>query len=108
MSELKAKAKNFKQSIMQNGIGTEIRRIKNYMKHKKTVLDSYAEWILLNEPDEKALEKQREYASCLNTKFAMIVPSKQAGEHIGSQTYGNYTINSLKPEDYSSFVKRYR
>lgn len=107
MSELKAKAKNFKQSIVQNGIGTEIRRIKNYMKHKKTVLDPYAEWILLNEPDEKALEKQKQYQSCLNTKFALLVlEDNYQEEFITEQTYANYTVKVVKPQDYKAFVKQ--
>ncbi len=105
MSELRAKARNFKQSIAQNGIGTEIRRMKNYMRHKKTVLDPYAEWMLLNEPDEKALEKQKQYQSCLNTKFVLLVASEQMKEQVTKQTYANYEIKVVETAAYSEFVK---
>ena len=37
MNKLIIKAKNFRQSIRQNGMKTEERRLKNYIKYRKTV-----------------------------------------------------------------------
>lgn len=105
MSDLKNKAKNFKNSIVQNGMKTEIRRIQNYIKHKKTVLDEYEEWITLNEPDEKHLEEQKVYKTCLNTKFLIIVPNEEAKENVVNQTYSNYEIKTIKAQEYEENIK---
>lgn len=106
MKELKIKAKNFTQSIKQNGINTEVRRIKNYIKHRRTVLDEYEEWMLLNEPNAKQLEKQKEYKGVLNTKFTIITSDKQVEEKIQNQTYSNYEIKILEPKNYYENIKK--
>jgi len=107
MSNLKMKLKNFQNSLKRNGIKAELRRINNYIKYRKTVPDEYKEWILLNEPNKKDLEKQREYISPLKTKFLLIVPNEQAKELIPEQTYNNYEIVISKPEDYIENIEKY-
>lgn len=106
MKDLKIKAKNFRQSIKQNGINTEIRRIKNYLKHKRTVLDEYEEWMLLNEPNEKELENQRSYKAVLNTKFTIITSNKDIEKHLENQTYSNYEIKILDIADFYENIKK--
>ena len=92
MKDIKIKAKNFRQSIKQNGIKAEIRRIKNYIKYKKTVLDEYEEWRLLNEPNSEELEKQKSYKAVLNTKFTIITADKEIEKKVQDQTYSNFEI----------------
>lgn len=106
MKNLKIKAKNFRQSIKQNGINTEIRRIKNYLKHKRTVLDEYEEWMLLNEPNEKELENQRSYKAVLNTKFTIITSNKDIEKELTNQTYSNYEIKILDIADFYENIKK--
>lgn len=100
MSKLKEKYNNFKQSIRQNGIKTEIRRIKNYVKHKKTVLDEYEEWQLLNEIDEKKVHKVN-----FNTKFLILLNNEKEQENIPEQIYKKYKIEISKPCDYYNKIK---
>lgn len=105
MRNLIKKARNFKQNIKQNGLKTEIRRFKNYIKYKKTVLDDYEEWIILNEPTEEKLEGQKKYKSLLNTKFT-IIKNKDNTEEFSNQTYSNYKIESLEPNEYLESIKK--
>ena len=100
MSDLKLKIKNFVNSFRQNGLNTEIRRIFNYVKYKKTVLDEYEEWILLNEPNNKELEKQKANQDILNTKFLIFVSNEENKKNIVNQTYKNYEIVVFSPEQY--------
>lgn len=105
MRNLIKKAINFKQNIKQNGLKTEIRRFKNYVKYKKTVLDDYEEWRILNEPTEEELEEQKKYKSVLNTKFT-IIKNKDNTEDFSNQTYSNYKIESLEPNEYLESIKK--
>ncbi len=107
MKQLKSKIKNFKNSFKRNGIKTEIRRMRNYIKNKRTVPDEYKEWIVLNEPDKKEIERQRKYVSFLNTKFLIILPNKEAEEKIGKQTYRNYETIVATPETYEEEIKKH-
>lgn len=106
MKNLKIKAKNFRQSIKQNGINAEIRRIKNYLKYKKTVLDEYEEWMLLNEPNEKNLENQRNYKAVLNTKFTIVTSNKDIEKELSNQTYSNYEIKILDTNNFYENIKK--
>lgn len=106
MSELKIKAKNFIQCMKQNGTKAEIRRIKNYIKYRKTVIDEYEEWITLNEPSLDMLEMQKQYKSCLNTSFTIIAPNEEIKESLKNQTYSNYDIKIIKPEQYYESITK--
>lgn len=106
MSELKLKVKNFWNSLRQNGIGTEVRRAVNYAKYKKTVLDEYEEWILLNEPNAKELEMQGQYKSLSNNKFLILVPNEYAKKNIGKQTYRNYEVVVCPLEEYINQIQK--
>lgn len=108
MGDLKIKIKNFQNSLKRNGIKTEIRRINNYIKYRKTVPDEYAEWILLNEPNEKEIKRQKQYKSFLNTKFLIIVPNEGVKEKVKNQTYNNYELIVAKPEEYLKKINRYK
>lgn len=107
MSDFKIKIKNFQNSLKRNGIKTELRRFKNYIKYKQTVPNEYEEWILLNEPSNKYLEKQKKYKSALNTNFLIISPNKDIKNIVSNQTYKNYKIVISKPEDYMENVRKY-
>lgn len=107
MNNLKIKFKNFKNSLKRNGIKTEIRRIKNYIKYKKTVPDEYAEWILLNEPDEKEIARQNKYESFLNIKFLIIVPNEETKEKMVNQTHKNYETIISTPEKYLENIEKH-
>ena len=102
MSTIKEKAKNFKQSIKQNGVKTEIRRIKNYIKYKKTVLDEYDEWIELNEIKESFA---KENVNKFNYKYTLIVDSNEDIEKFQNQIYSNYDVISIKPSNYYEKLK---
>ena len=106
MKDIKIKAKNFRQSIKQNGIKAEIRRIKNYIKYKKTVLDEYEEWRLLNEPNSEELEKQKSYKAVLNTKFTIITADKEIEKKVQDQTYSNFEVKILNVDDYYENIKK--
>jgi len=108
MSELKSKFKNFIRSLKQNGLKTEIRRVYNYVKYKKTILDEYDEWILLNEPNEKQLNEQRNYKSLLNTKFLIIVSNEEEAKRIGNQTYSNFEVIISSPSEYLKNIENYK
>ena len=105
MNNLKIKLKNFKNSLKENGIKTEFRRLSNYIKYKKTVPNEYKEWISLNEPSKEDLEKEKKYVSPLNTKFLIIVNNKKSKDFIGEQTYSNYDIIVSSPEKYLNDIK---
>ena len=90
MGKLKVKVKNFKNSLRQNGIKTEVRRLNNLIKTGKTVPFAYDEWILLNEPNEKEIANQENYKTPLNTKFLIFVDDKKS---LGKQTYKNYEVS---------------
>ena len=108
MSDLKIKAKNFQNSLKQNGIKVELRRIKNYVKYRKTVPDEFVEWSLLNEPTKNEIEKQKRYSSPLNTKFLILVPNEETKKLIGEQTYNNYEIVISRPEDFMGNIEKYK
>lgn len=107
MSDFKIKIKNFKNSLRRNGIKTELRRFKNYIKYKKTVPNEFEEWILLNEPSKKELEKQKNYNPILKTNFLILVSSEKEKAMIGEQTYENYKVIVSSPEDYMQNIKKY-
>ena len=107
MSDFKIKIKNFKNSLKKNGVKTEIRRFNNFIKYKKTVPNEYKEWILLNEPQNEDLEKEREYKSPLNTKFLIIVNDEKSKELIGNQTYTNYETIISEPKKYLQDINNY-
>ena len=107
MSDFKIKIKNFKNSLKKNGVKTEIRRFNNFIKYKKTVPNEYKEWILLNEPKDEDLEKEREYKSPLNTKFLIIVNDEKSKELIGNQTYTNYETIISEPKKYLQDINNY-
>ena len=100
MSSLNAKYKNFKHSIKQNGIKTELRRIKNYIKYKKTVLDEYEEWQLLNEVKEKKILKVS-----FNTRFLIFLNNDEEEKNIPEQIYKKYKIEIAKPNNYYNKIK---
>ena len=105
LSNLKLKAINFRNSIRQNGMKAEIRRVKNYLKHKKTVLDNYEEWKLLNEPNDEALENQKSYKSFLNDKFVIVVPNEECLPKVSNQTYSNYEVKVITPNNYKELLE---
>ncbi len=108
MSDLKIKIKNLQNSLKRNGLKTELRRLNNYIKYKKTVPDEFVEWSLLNEPNnEKELERQRKFISQLNTKFLIFVPNEETKKLIGEQTYNNYEVVISKAEGYANNVEKY-
>ena len=82
----------------------------NYIRFGKAVLDEYATWINNNEPNNKQLEKQKEYKS--NIKFDFIIEEEQEKliKSIENQTYTNWIINGNKDilnntnSDYIIFV----
>ena len=104
-NDLKGKAINFYRSTKQNGVKTEIRRIKNYLKYKKTVLDNYEEWKTINEPTEEAMEKQKTFKSFLNDKFVIVVPDEESKGKVSNQTYSNYESKIITPKDYSKLLE---
>lgn len=97
MSNLKLKIKNFRNSLKKNGIKTEIRRLTNFIKYRKTVVDSYNEWMILNEPTKEELEEQKKYNSFLNCSFAIVVQDEKSISSIKNQTYKNWKI--IKQEE---------
>ena len=107
MSDLKIKIKNFINSFRQNGLHTEMRRVFNYIKYKKTVLNEYEEWILLNEPNSKEIEKQRNNKNLLNTKFLVFVPKAEDTKLVANQTYPNYEIVSFSSENYLQIIQEH-
>lgn len=108
MSDLKLKIKNFINSFRQNGLNTEIRRVLNYAKYRKTVLDEYEEWILLNEPNGKELEKQQNNKDILNTKFLIFVLNEEDKKNIANQTYNNYEIVTFSQEKYLKEIDEHK
>jgi len=106
MKDIINKARSFRHNIKQNGIKTQIRRIKNYIKHKKAVLDEYEEWMLLNEPKTEKLAKQKDSKLVLNTKFTIISSDKRIKEKIQNQTYSNYEIKILESKNYYENIKK--
>ena len=100
MKNMKIKIKNFQKSLKKNGIKTEIRRLKNYIKYRKTVPNEYEEWILLNEPDKSEIERQKAYNPFLKTKFLLIVQDEEIEKEIKNQTYNSYELVVAKPEEY--------
>ena len=105
LRNLKSKFNNFRNSVRQNGKRAEIRRIKNYLKYKKTVLDSYEEWRLINEPNRESLEKQKEFKSFLNNKFVIVVPNEESIPKVSNQTYSNYEVKVAYPNNYSELLE---
>lgn len=97
MSNLKLKIKNFRNSLRKNGVKTEIRRLTNFIKYRKTVIDPYAEWIELNEPTKENLEIARKYNSFLNCTFAFVAEDEKSIPSIKNQTYTKWKI--IKKED---------
>lgn len=105
LRNLKIKINNFRNSVRQNGKKAEIRRIKNYLKHRKTVLDSYEEWRLINEPNTQALEAQKGFKSLLNNKFIIVAPDEASKNKIVTQTYSNYEVKVATAKDYSKLLE---
>ena len=97
MSNLKLKIKNFRNSLRKNGIKTEIRRLTNFIKYRKTVVDSYTEWMILNEPTKEVLEGQKKYKSFLNCNFSIVMQDENSISSIKNQTYKNWKV--IKQEE---------
>ena len=97
MSNLKLKIKNFRNSLKKNGVKTEIRRLTNFIKYRKTVVDSYTEWMILNEPTKENLEEQKKYNSFLNCSFSVVVQDEKSISSINNQTYKNCKV--IKQEE---------
>lgn len=97
MGNLKLKIKNFRNSLRKNGIKTEIRRLTNFIKYRKTVVDSYTEWMILNEPTKEVLEGQKKYKSFLNCNFSIVMQDENSISSIKSQTYKNWKV--IKQEE---------
>lgn len=91
MESLFAKIKN---CIKQKGIKGLLKVSSNYIKYGKAVIDEYGEWISVNEPDEKQLKIQREYQSCQDISFGIILEEKQEQliKSIENQTYKKWNI----------------
>lgn len=66
----------------------------NYIRFGKAVIDEYAEWIAVNEPKEKELNLQKQYQSCQDIKFGIILEEEQETilPSIENQTYSNWEI----------------
>ena len=108
MRNIKTKIKNFRNSLKRNGIKTEIRRINNFIKYRKTVLDPYAEWIRLNELDEKN-PKSNAYEPYYNYTFSFVLEDDTPIKSINSQSYDKWKIIqkdeiSQDESDYIIFV----
>lgn len=108
MFNLKAKYKSLKASIRINGWKAEFRRAGNYIKYRKPVPDAYKEWILLNEPDKKALEIEKKYESPLKTKFLIFVKNESEKILFRDQTYSNYDIVVSSPDGYEENIKKFK
>lgn len=80
--------------IKQNGFKGLFAKTINYIRFGKTVLDEYATWIDNNEPKAKELEEQKQYNSCQNIKFDIIIEKEQKElmQSIKEQTYNKYEI----------------
>lgn len=95
------KAVNFKNMksilryIKKNGFKGLYTTCVNHLRFGKTVVDEYATWIANNEPNQEGLDKQREYISCQDLKFSLILPKNCKEELIKSieeQTYNKFEI----------------
>ena len=95
------KAVNFKNMksilryIKKNGFKGLYTTCVNHLRFGKTVVDEYATWIANNEPNQEGLDKQREYISCQDLKFSLILPKNSKEELIKSieeQTYNKFEI----------------
>ena len=102
---MKEKIKNFCHSLKRNGWKTEIRRIMNYIRFRKTVPDSYKEWQILNEPSQKDLEMQKKYESCLKIKFLVIVDDEKSISGLQEQTYSHFTVKCAKSKEYEKIIQ---
>ena len=81
----------------KNGIKTEIRRLTNFIKYRKTVVDTYTEWMILNEPTKEVLEGQKKYKSFLNCNFSIVMQDENSISSIKNQTYKNWKV--IKQEE---------
>lgn len=104
INELKIKFANFKMSLNRNGKKAEIRRIKNYLKYKKTVPNPYEEWQILNE--DSNFEAQKQYKSSLNSKYTIVVPNDEAKAKIEKQSYENYEVKVWNVKEYLNNYKK--
>ena len=104
LGNLKIKINNFRNSMRQNGKRAVIRRFKSYLKNKKTVVDSYEEWRILNEPSENVLEAQKSFKSLLDNKYLIVVPNEEAKEKVLNQTYSNIEIKVAKIKEYENLL----
>lgn len=107
MSNVKEKLRIFKMRLKTNGWRAESRRIKNYIKYKKSVLDEYQEWISLNEPNGRNLEIEKKYCSPMNTKFLILVKDEESKKNIGTQTYSNYEVVVSSSKEIKENIKKY-
>ena len=98
MKSLLAKLKKILKAIIQRtkqkGIKGLIQASVNYIRYGKAVVDEYAEWIEVNEPNEKQLNIQKKYESCQNIDFAIVLEEEQEQiiQSINNQTYSRWTI----------------
>ena len=94
LSKLKKITKAIYYRFKQRGIKGLINACSNYIKYGKAVIDEYKEWIEVNEPSEKELEIQRNYQSCQNITFDIVLEKKQEDlvNSIEKQTYSKWHI----------------
>lgn len=104
-NNLKLKINNFRHSVRQNGKRAVLRRLKSYIKNKKTVVDAYEEWRILNEPNANTLEAQKSFQSFLNNKYIIVVPEESAIEKVSNQTYSNCEVKVLKANEYNKLLE---
>lgn len=111
MRSLLAKVKKISKAVFrkikQRGIKGLISACRNYIRYGKAVIDDYAEWIAVNEPNEKQLAIERKYESCQNINFTIVLEEKQEAtiQSIEKQTYSKWEISDNKGEKILEQVK---
>lgn len=82
------------QKVKQRGIKGLWTACNNYIRFGKAVINEYAEWIAVNEPKQKQLNKQKEYQSCQNIDFTIVLETEQekSVQSIQNQTYSKWNI----------------
>ena len=81
--------------IKQNGFRGLLKTCSNYIKSDTPdITDEYSAWIYNNEPKLNKLEMQKEYKSCLDLKFGIVMQNEDSNliKSINDQTYSNFEI----------------
>lgn len=102
LARVKKIIKAVMQKIKQRGIKGLLTACSNYIRFGKAVTDEYAEWIAVNEPKQKQLNRQKEYQSCQNIDFAIVLEEEQEKimQSIENQTYDRWNIVNGKIEEF--------